>query len=54
MLWHRGHKYLTVVYQIDAGCKRLLWVGKDRTVKTLLRFFRTFGRTRSAQLQARL
>lgn len=40
-----------MVYQIDAGCKRLLWVGKDRTVKTLLSFFRTFGRTRSAQLQ---
>jgi transposase len=24
VLWHRGHKYLTVVYQIDAECKRLL------------------------------
>jgi transposase len=50
VLWHRGHKYLTVVYQIDSECKRLLWVGKDRTVKTLLRFFRAFGRERSAQL----
>jgi len=50
VLWHRGHKYLTVVYQIDSECKRLLWVGKDRTLKTLLRFFRTFGKQRSAQL----
>lgn len=25
---HRGHKYLTVVYQIDAHCRRLLWAGK--------------------------
>ena len=25
--WHRGHKYLTLVYQIDDGCKRLLWIG---------------------------
>jgi hypothetical protein len=25
--WQRGHKYLTLVYQIDAGCKRLLWIG---------------------------
>jgi transposase len=50
VLWHRGHKYLTVVYQIDSECKRLLWVGKDRTVKTLLRFFRAFGRERSTQL----
>ena len=51
VLWHRGHKYLTVVYQIDDGCRRLLWVGKDRTVRTLLRFFRVFGRERSAQLR---
>ena len=50
VLWQRGHKYLTVVYQIDTECKRLLWVGKDRTIKTLLRFFRTFGKERSAQL----
>ena len=27
--WQKGHKYLTLVYQIDAGCKRLLWIGKD-------------------------
>jgi transposase len=50
VLWHRGHKYLTVVYQIDNECKRLLWVGKDRTIKTLLRFFRVFGKERSLQL----
>jgi len=51
VLWHRGHHYLTVVYQIDAYCKRLLWVGKDRSVRTLLRFFRTFGKKHSAKLQ---
>jgi transposase len=51
VLWHRGHKYLTVVYQIDAECKRLLWVGQDRTVRTLLRFFRAFGKEWSAQLR---
>ena len=50
VLWHRGHKYLTVVYQIDRECKRLLWVGKDRTVRTLLRFFREFGNERSSRL----
>lgn len=50
VLWQRGHKYLTVVYQIDNESKRLLWVGKDRTVKTLLRFFHSFGRERTAQL----
>src|ERR1017187_8613539 len=25
----KGHKYLTLVYQIDAGMTRLLWVGKE-------------------------
>ena len=50
VLWHRGHKYLTVVYQIDSECKRLLWVGKDRTVRTLLQFFRELGEERSRQL----
>ena len=50
ILWRRGHKYLTVVYQIDRQSKRLLWVGQDRTVKTLLRFFQQFGEERAAQL----
>lgn len=49
--WHRGHKYLTLVYQINAERIRLLWVGKDRTVKTLLRFFRLLGKERSGQLR---
>jgi transposase len=49
--WHRGHKYQTLVYQIDQGCKRLLWIGPDRTAKTLLRFFRFLGKERSAKLQ---
>ena len=51
ILWRRGHKYLTVVYQIDRHRRRLLWVGPDRTVKTLLRFFRDFGKERAAQLE---
>ena len=27
----KGHKYLTLVYQIEQECTRLLWVGKERT-----------------------
>src|ERR1700759_3071039 len=27
----RGHKYLTLVYQIDLDVTRLLWVGQERT-----------------------
>ena len=49
--WKRGHKYLTLVYQIDRGCTRLLWIGKDRTVKTLLRFFRFFGKENTQRLK---
>lgn len=51
VLWRRGYKFLTVVYQIDDGVRRLLWVGEDRKTKTLLRFFRWFGPERSAQLR---
>jgi len=47
----KGHQYLTVVYQIDAGCRRLLWVGEDRTRATLSRFFRLFGIKRTAKLK---
>lgn len=49
--WQRGHKYLTLVYQIDEGCKRLLWIGEKRTVKTLLGFFRWFGKEHSEALK---
>ena len=51
MQWGRGHRYVTVVYQINAGMKRLLWVGEHRRIKTLLRFFRWFGEERSAGLE---
>jgi transposase len=51
ILWRRGHRYLTVVYQIDRHCRRLLWVGQDRTTQTLLSFFREFGEERAAQLR---
>ena len=47
----KGHKYLTVVYQIDAGVRRLLWVGRDRTEQTLERFFSDFGSKRAAALK---
>ena len=40
-----------MVYQIDEGRKRLLWVGPDRTAKTLLRFFRSLGKDRTENLQ---
>jgi len=39
------------VYQIDEGRKRLLWIGPERRIKTLLGFFRWFGRDRTARLR---
>jgi len=47
----KGSKFLTLVYQIDNGYKRLLWIGKDRTKKTLLSFFEEFGTDRSETLR---
>ena len=36
----KGHNYLTLVYQLDAGSRRLLHIGEGRSVKSLLGFFR--------------
>ena len=47
----KGHDYVTMVYQIDSGKKRLLWIGKDRKVKTLLRFFMELGKQHSASIR---
>lgn len=48
--WRKGHKYLTLVYQIDQGCKRLLWLGQERREDTLESFFTWFGKERSSAL----
>jgi len=39
----KGHKYLTLVYQIDLNVIRLLWVGKERTIESFQGFFTTIG-----------
>lgn len=39
----RGHRYLTLVYQIDAQCTRLLWIGQERTTESFQRFFTLIG-----------
>lgn len=45
------HQYLTLVYQIDSNCRRLLFVAKERSVKSLLRFFCRLGKRRSAAIE---
>lgn len=49
--YQKGHRYLTLVYQIDEGCRRLLHVSEGRTSKSLLGFFRMLGRERTASIR---
>jgi transposase len=46
---HVGHgkksfNYLTVIYEIDAQCRRLLWVGRKRTAATLRKGLAALGK----------
>lgn len=44
--WGQGKgaaNFLTVIYQIDGHCRRLLWVGRRRTQATLQRGFAVLG-----------
>jgi transposase len=49
--WRLGHHYLTLVYQIDHGMRRLIWIGQERTAQTLGVFFDWFRADRIAQLR---
>jgi transposase len=46
----KGHKYLTLVYQIDLHVTRLLWVGKERTIESFQGFFTTIGDEVASQI----
>src|SRR3990167_6571630 len=48
--WAKG-SFMTLVYQIDNHCKRLLWCGEERTLKTINEFFDCFGVERSQLLK---
>ena len=39
----RADNFLTVIYQIDGHCRRLLWVGRRRTQATLRRGLKALG-----------
>lgn len=49
--WRLGHHYLTLVFQIDEGAKRLLWIGMERTKESLEGFFTMLGKKRCARLK---
>jgi len=48
----KGHKYLTLVYQIDKGARRLIWIGSERTKETFNGFFDWFGEKRIENVTA--
>jgi transposase len=48
--WKKG-KFLTLVYQINQGMMRLLFVSEDREETSLRKFFLWFGPTRSGLIQ---
>jgi transposase len=37
--YQKGHRYATLVHQLDAGMRRLLHVSEGRSIKSFLRFF---------------
>lgn len=49
--YHGGHNYLTLVYQIDRHCRRLLWIGKERKKKTLYAFCDFMGEQRCKAIE---
>lgn len=47
----RGHKYLTLVYELGEACRRLIWIGETRTKAALEAFFDFFGEDRIEKLE---
>ena len=49
--WKKGHKYLTMVYQLDHGCRRLLHISRERTTASFNSFFDMLGQRRTHRIQ---
>jgi len=49
--WRKGHSYLTMVYQLDEGRKRLLWMSPNREKKTLEKFFDCLGKEQAQRVK---
>jgi transposase len=45
------NSYLTLVYQLNTNCRRLLWIGRDRTEETLGKFFNWLGEKRTQAVE---
>ena len=51
ILFRRGYHFVTLVFEITEGSKRLLWIGEGRKSKTLLRFFRILGKAQYCSIK---
>jgi transposase len=51
LAWKKGHKYLTLVYQLDHGCRRLLHISRARTTQSFHSFFDMLGDERARRIQ---
>lgn len=49
--YSKGHRYMTLVYQVDGGCRRLLGVIRDRDTASLTGFFESLGAERCAKIK---
>ena len=49
--WSKKKKYITLVYQLDEECRRLLYVASGRTTASLLGFFRLIRKTGCQQIE---
>jgi transposase len=52
--WRKGKKsanFLTLIYQVDEGCRRLLWVGLRRTERSLRQGLKTLGTAAVASIR---
>lgn len=47
----KRHKFLTLVYQIETDCVRLLWVGRDRTKHSFEKFFALVGEQVASRIE---
>ncbi|MBL9027564.1 MAG: transposase [Myxococcales bacterium] len=49
--WKKGHKYLTLVYQFDHSCRRLLHIARDRKATSFNTFFDMLGDDRTRDIR---
>jgi transposase len=49
--YQKGHRYMTLVYQIEKGNRRLLYVAKDRTAESFSEFFDLIGESGRASIK---